>query len=124
VDYVASALSRQVGQDLARAPELKLLALDGPPSSEGDPNRPRTGQADLHISWTLAREARGYVISVNLTNPEGMGQGQQTFLVSPEDLHGSHQQVSAFVLTEVNRTSREGAHPPAPLPSGHSEALR
>ncbi|WP_291271138.1 winged helix-turn-helix domain-containing protein [Geothrix sp.] len=118
VDYFASALGRQVAQDLAATRELRVL----PAESSG----PRGAQAaDLVLTWTLARDAQGYRIAVHLTRRGGQGLGDQVFLSSPENLHEAHQGIATYLVGQALGRASDRALPPQgaePIPAAGAAA--
>lgn len=106
VDYFASALSRQVAQDLAASPKLKIQTVDAAASGQGPP------AADaLTITWTLARESQGYRIVLSLRDAQGASRGDQVFQVAPEDLHDAHRTISAYLTSQATEGPRPKALP-------------
>lgn len=101
VDYFASAVTRQVTQDLAHQRGLSVHAR-GP--GEGIP------QDALALTWTLARTAEGYRITASLTDLRGRQRGDQVFLVAAENLDEVHRPIAGFVAAQATRPS------PSPVP--------
>jgi DNA-binding winged helix-turn-helix (wHTH) protein/TolB-like protein len=123
VDYFASALGHQVAQDLAASRELRVL----PPRAPG----PRGVQAaegadaDLVLTWTLARDAQGYRIAVHLAGRSGQGLGDQVFLSSPENLHDAHRGIAAYLANQALGRAPDRALPPqgaGPVPAAGAAA--
>lgn len=96
VDYFASALSRQVAQDLADARNLEIQSADAWPSP-GMP-LPKHG---LALTWTLDREARDYRIRVTLVDGQGRNRGERLFPVPPEALHQVHRTIADFIARQA-----------------------
>jgi DNA-binding winged helix-turn-helix (wHTH) protein/TolB-like protein len=113
VDYFASALTRQVTQDLATAPKLKVQAIGAIASG----NEPPPADA-LTLTWTLVRETGGYRITVSLRDAQGGSRGDQVFLVAAENLHDVHRSIAAYLLAQISGGPQSVA---APLPgtAGH-----
>ena len=97
VDYFASALSRQVTQDLATASKLEVQTT-GAASSGHEPPPPDA----LTLTWTLARETQGYRITVSLRDAQGGSRGDRVFLVAAEDLHDAHRSIAAYLLAQIS----------------------
>lgn len=96
VDYFASALSRQVAQDLTGTPGLDVHLLEASSAPRGD-----RGKGALTLTWTVGREGRGYRITVSLADAEGRSRGDRTFMVLPEDLHRVHKVIAEYVAQQV-----------------------
>ena len=96
VDYFASALSRQVAQDLTGTPGLDVHLLEAWSAPRGD-----RGKGALTLTWTVGREGRGYRITVSLADAEGRSRGDRTFMVLPEDLHRVHKVIAEYVAQQV-----------------------
>lgn len=95
VDYFASALSRQVTQDLVSVPSLDVQSVERPDSGRSLP------KAALTLTWTLDREAGGYRIHVNLMDAQGRSRGDRTFPVPPEALHRIHRTVADYIAQQA-----------------------
>ncbi|HJW43334.1 MAG TPA: winged helix-turn-helix domain-containing protein [Geothrix sp.] len=95
VDYFASALSRQLTQDLANAPGLEVQSAETPDSDRSLP------RAALTLAWTLDREARGYRIHLTLRDTQGRNRGERTFSVPPEELHRVHKTIADYLAQQV-----------------------
>lgn len=106
VDYFASALARQVGQDLAAIPGLKVLPRDEAASQGLGADSP-AGEADVTLTWTLDRDARGYRIPVSLAGPGGSSLGDQVFIASPEDLRDIHRPIADHIASRSLRKHAE-----------------
>lgn len=103
VDYFAAALTRQVAQDLAAEPRLKVLPVAA--ASTGQEALPPDG---LRLTWTLARESQGYRITMSLSDAQGHGRGDRVIQVSSEDLHQAHQAIAAFLVEQATQGSPPG----------------
>jgi DNA-binding winged helix-turn-helix (wHTH) protein/TolB-like protein len=101
LDYFASALSRQVLQDLAAAPGLEVQAAESRPAGSGPPP-PGT----LTLTWTMARDAQGYRVTVSLMDAQGRRRGDRIFLVSSEHLHQVHRDISAYLADQAAQEPR------------------
>ncbi|WP_243293877.1 winged helix-turn-helix domain-containing protein [Geothrix mesophila] len=95
VDYFASALSRQVTQDLVNVPSLDVQSAERPDSDRSLP------KAALTLTWTLDREAGGYRIHVNLRDAQGRSRGDRTFPVPQEELHRIHRTIADYIAQQV-----------------------
>ncbi|HEY3399332.1 MAG TPA: winged helix-turn-helix domain-containing protein [Geothrix sp.] len=96
VDYFASALSRQVAQDLASQRGIRVLPPGATPlTREALP--PRT----LTLTWTLAREAQGYRVTVSLADDQGRSHGDRVFLTTPEGLYLAHQEIATYLAARA-----------------------
>jgi len=104
LDYFASALSRQVIQDLAAVPGLELRAAEPGPAGGG--LRP---PGALTLTWTMARDAQGYRVTVSLMDAQGRGRGDRVFLVSSEHLHQVHRDISAYLADQAAQEPRPAA---------------
>jgi len=100
VDYFASALSREVGRDLRAMRGMKVVFLSVAPPQGGEATR-SLGAASLKLRWTLTRDPKGYLIPVDLRDPDGRSRGQAVFLATPEDLHGVHQRIADYVAARA-----------------------
>jgi TolB-like protein len=101
VDYFASALTRQVAQDLARNPDIHLLSRGTSlPGREPYPNRA------LVLNWVLSREPSGYRVTVYLVDAQGKWVGEQSFFARSQDLHQIHQPISTFLADQVAKHGR------------------
>jgi DNA-binding winged helix-turn-helix (wHTH) protein len=101
VDYFAYALAQQVAQDLAKVPGLRVI-----PPGLAAPGRVAEVKGVHFLKWTLAREPRGYRITLSLADAQGQSHGERTFLASHEDLHQVHLQISAYLADRA--ISRSG----------------
>ncbi|WP_243316175.1 transcriptional regulator [Geothrix paludis] len=95
VDYFASALSRQVIQDLLNTPNLEVQSAETTVSDRSLP------KAALTLTWALDREARGYRIHVSLRDAQGRSHGDRTFPVPPEELHRVHRTIADYIAQQV-----------------------
>ncbi|BDU69695.1 hypothetical protein GETHOR_17960 [Geothrix oryzae] len=124
VDYYASALGRQVAQDLAASRDLRVL----PPMVPGPRGAQAAGgaaDADLVLTWTLARDAQGYRIAVQLAGRGGQGLGDQAFRSSPENLHEAHREIAAYLVHQALGRAPDRALPPQgakPIPAAGAAA--
>lgn len=96
VDYFASALSRQVAQDLARSPRLEVQPPETWTRAEG-----ATPKAALTLTWSLGRTAQNYHIMVSLADAQGLSRGDRAFTVSPEALHQVHWIIADHVIQQA-----------------------
>ncbi|GLH66450.1 winged helix-turn-helix domain-containing protein [Geothrix edaphica] len=103
LDYFASALSRQVIQDLAAAPGVEIRTAEPRPAGAGPP------PGALTLTWTMAREAQGYRVTASLMDAQGRGRGDRVFLVSSEHLHQVHRDISAYLADQAAQEPRPGA---------------
>jgi TolB-like protein len=103
LDYFASALSRQVIQDLAAAPGVEIRTAEPRPAGAGPP------PGALTLTWTMAREAQGYRVTVSLMDAQGRRRGDRVFLVSSEHLHQVHRDISAYLADQAAQEPRPGA---------------
>ncbi|WP_257309363.1 winged helix-turn-helix domain-containing protein [Geothrix fuzhouensis] len=106
VDYFASALSRQVTQDLAAVPKLKVQAVENIATG----TEPSPAETQI-LTWTLARETQGYRVTVSLRDAQGGSRGDQVFLVAAEDLHDAHRSIAAYLTSRVTEGPRSMAAP-------------
>jgi len=111
-DYFASALSRQVSQDLAGRPGVAVQPLEAAAAAPG-PLPPGA----LALTWTLAREGQGYRVTTSLVDARGQGRGDRTFVVSAEDLHQVHRTIAGYLAGQAT-----GETPPAAGPPGAGKA--
>jgi len=100
VDYFASALSRQVRQDLADRPGVVVRAVEAAGGAPG-PLAP----GGLALTWTLAREGQGYRVTTSLVDAQGQGRGDRTFVVSAEDLHQVHRTIAGYLAGQATGES-------------------
>ncbi|WP_257304498.1 winged helix-turn-helix domain-containing protein [Geothrix campi] len=107
VDYFASALSRQVTQDLVNAPNLDIQSAEARPSVD----RPLP-KAALTLTWTLDRGTQGYRIHVNLRDAQGRSRGDRTFPVSPEELHQVHRTIADYLAQQATGEAARAAVAP------------
>lgn len=102
VDYFASALCRQVGQDLAGKSGVRVVFRPGPPPApRSDPVDRQPGPG---VRWSLQRDASGYRIPVQVVDREGRSLGQAVFHASPEDLHTVHRKIADFLVERATPT--------------------
>ena len=106
VDYFASALSRQVGQDLRALRGTRVVFIPARPPPGGAAPRPSGEQAALILEWTLSRDASGYRIPVRLRDAKGRPRGSEVFLATQDNLHEVHQKITAFVTAKAAREPR------------------
>jgi DNA-binding winged helix-turn-helix (wHTH) protein/TolB-like protein len=100
VDYFASALSRQVGQDLAGRPGLAVQSAEAVGTARG-----ALPPGALALTWTLAREGQGYRVTTSLVDAQGQGRGDRTFVVSAEDLHQVHRTIAGHLADQTTGKS-------------------
>jgi len=96
VDYFAEALTRQVSQDLAARPRLRLLPA---PGTTAPGVRTAPGEPGLVLHWTLTREADHYRLRLRLAGPRGHFEGEQLFHSRPEEFRDLHSRVASFVVS-------------------------
>lgn len=113
VDYFASALSRQVSQDLAGHPDVTVQ----PAETRGVARGPLPS-GTLSLTWTLAREGQGYRITTSLVDAQGLGRGDRTFVVAAEDLHQVHRIIAGYLVGQAT-----GETPSEPGVPGAGRAL-
>jgi len=101
VDYYASALSWQVTHDLATAPRLRVR-----PVAAGATGREPLPPGALTLTWTLAREAQGYRITLSLVDAQGRSRGDKVLLVAAEDLHDAHRSIAAYLTDQAAQEPR------------------
>lgn len=107
LDYYARALQWQVSQDLST---IKGLKESPPPKALFLGLADRRGSrrtARMKVDWTLARDAQGYQIWVNLTSATAQPLGTQVFLANSEGLHEVHWQISDFVASQALKSFPE-----------------
>lgn len=108
LDYFATALTRQVRQDLAAERDLSVVAVEAFGGGRGD----RALTDGLRVMWSLSREGIGYRIPVALTDGEGRVQRSEAFEVPPEELHDAHRRITAYLASRA-RAGRKGLTPAA-----------
>lgn len=100
LDFFATALTRQVMQDLQAERDLETIF-----GGEAAASRPGPAGARLRIGWTLEREEGAYRILVAIQDGGGNLVATGTFVTRAEDLHEVHRRISAFLVARARSSA-------------------